>query len=104
MINVKDFKFELFGLKEPIKTEANVTKRVKYTSVSFVYNGQEALLKMSGLFRSFTNVKDWKVSYSIRMTADETNEDFLLALKRRIRVQVALQIYDINMEDIKLIK
>ena len=69
-----------------------------------MYDGQEALLKMNGLFRSFTNVKGGIISYSIRMTVDKTNEDFLLVLERRIRGQVTLQICDIYKEDVNLIK
>ena len=98
MISVKDFKFELFESKKPIETKSKDNKSFKYTLVPFVYDGKEVLMKMSGIFISFMNVKDGQVSYSIRMTEDEANKDFLLALERRIRGQVASQIYDLNKE------
>ena len=103
VINIKDFEFELFELKKPIEMKSKDNKSFKYTSAPFVYDDKEVLIKMSGIFRSFTNVKDGQVSYSIRMTVDETNKDFLLALEHRIRGQVALQIHDVNKEYLNLI-
>ena len=50
------FKTELSELKNPLEARSKDNKGVKYTSVPFVYDDQEALIKMSRLFRSFMNV------------------------------------------------
>ena len=85
VINSKDFKFELFKSKDPVECNLANSKNVKYTSIPFTYNDKEALFMMDGTFRSFTSVKDGNMIYSITMTVDNSNEEFLKKLESRIK-------------------
>ena len=103
-MNVENFEFKNLKSKKPVEGTSKTSQSIKYITVLLAVNGQEAMLNIKGEFRLFTNVKDRKVSHSMRMSIDEENQHFLTDLEKRIREQVVSQLNDVRKDDVILIK
>ena len=84
-IDSHDFEFELIKAKKQNAGSTKDAKGVNYVMIPFKYAGKKALVKVSGAFRTFTYETNGKIRYSIGMDEDETNEEFLRKLERRLR-------------------
>ena len=85
MIKMSHFDTDLLTAKDSVNKVAG-DKKNKYTIIPLLYDNSQFLVMTRGTFKSYSNYgKSSRISYSIRMDVDQSDEEFFSSLELRIK-------------------